>query len=290
MKHLFLLFSGVIILIGSYAQQPTKEDYARAVSFLGSNLFNKKIFNVNTQYSWFEDSTGLSFLTQSKDEKVFNKLEWKKMKIERMFDQSRLAKLLGDHLHKEIKANDLPISSVKQADKSHIEFTADNKDLSLDLNNYSLTIKKKEEKNLLEEKSPDGKWIAYNEHYNLFIKSTVTGQVKQLSHDGIKNYEYATYYGWGEIIEGENGERPPHLSVSWSPDSKWIQTFICDLRKGQKMYLLDWSIDTLYKAKLLSYYRGSPGDTDMVYMIPVFYNTETGEEIREFLLVDAGKG
>jgi len=289
MKHLFLFFSGIIILLESHAQQLTKEDYARAVSFLGSNLFNKKIFNVNTQYSWFEDSTGLSFLTQSKDEKVFNKLEWKKMKIERMFDQSRLAKLLGDHLHKEIKANDLPISAVKQADKSHIEFTTDNKDLSLDLNNYSLTIKKKEEKNLLEEKSPDGKWIAYNEHYNLFIKSTVTGQVKQLSHDGIKNYEYATYYGWGEIIEGENGERPPHLSVSWSPDSKWIQTFICDLRKGQKMYLLDWSIDTLYKAKLLSYYRGSPGDTDMVYMIPVFYNTETGEEIRrdEFRNVNA---
>ena len=40
---------------------------------------------------------------------------------------------------------------------------------------------------------------------------------------------------------------PPHFAVSWSPDSKWIQTYICDLRKGQKMYLLDWSVDTLYR-------------------------------------------
>ena len=80
-------------------------------------------------------------------------------------------------------------------------------------------------------------------------------------------------------MEGENGERPPHFAVSWSPDSKWIQTYICDLRKGQKkMYLLDWSVDTLYRAKLLSYYRGSPGDTDMVYMTPVTFNIETGGE------------
>ena len=45
----------------------------------------------------------------------------------------------------------------------------------------------------------------------------------------------------------------------------------------------------LYRARLLSYYRGSPGDTDMVYMIPVFFNIETGEEIRkdEFRNVNA---
>ena len=116
------------------------------------------------------------------------------------------------------------------------------------------------------------------QNYNLYIKSVETGALKQLSTDGFKNYEYASWYGWGEIMEGENGERPPHFAVSWSPDSKWIQTYICDLRKGQKMYLLDWSVDTLYRAKLLSYYRGSPGDTDMVYMTPVTFNIETGGE------------
>ena len=82
-------------------------------------------------------------------------------------------------------------------------------------------------------------------------------------------------------MEGENGEREKHFAVQWSPDSKWIQTYICDLTKGQKMYLLDWSVDTLYRARLLSYYRGSPGDTDMVYMTPVLFNIETGEEIRK---------
>ena len=35
------------------------------------------------------------------------------------------------------------------------------------------------------------------------------------------------------------------------------------------MYLLDWSVDSRYRAKLFLIIRGSPGDTDMVYMTPV---------------------
>ena len=116
--------------------------------------------------------------------------------------------------------------------------------------------------------------------HNLFVRSTATGVVRQLSTAGMKDYDYASYYEWGEIMVGENGTRPQHFGVNWSPDSKWIQTYICDVRSAKKMYLLDWSVDTLYRARLLSYYRGSPGDTDMVYMTPVYFNVETGEEIR----------
>jgi len=283
----FLVFT--VSFFQLHAQQLTKQDYARAVSFISSNLFNKKVFNINTSFTWSADSSGLSFLDNGRDGKFFNKLEWKTMKIETIFDHERLAKLLSDSLKREIKSTDLPFNAVKCIDKTHVEFNIDSKDYSLNLADYSLTAKKKEQVNPMETRSPDGKWIAYSKDYNLFIKSTVTGQVKQLSRDGIKNYEYASFYGWGDIMEGENGERPQRFAVSWSPDSKWIGTHICDLRNAKKMYLLDWSADSLYRAKLLSYYRGSPGDTDMVYTTPVFFNTATGEEIRkdEFRNVNA---
>ena len=289
MKNCRLLFIGVIFVTQLYAQQITRQDYARAVSFLMSNLNNKKVFNVNTQFNWFADSSGLSFVSQSPESRQFNKVDLKKMKVEKLFDHERLAKLLTDSLKKEIKPTELPINTVTYVDKTHLEFNAGGKDYLLDLTNYSLSLKKKEESDPMEQKSPDGKWIAYSKDYNLYIKSTTGTQVKQLSREGVKNYEYASWYGWGELIEGENGERPAHFSVSWSPDSKWIQTYICDLRIGKKMYLLDWSVDTLYRARLLSYYRGSPGDTDMVYMVPVYFNVETGEEIRkdEFRNVNA---
>ena len=153
----------------------------------------------------------------------------------------------------------------------------------------TVTVKAAKHGNPFEEKSPDGKWIAYFSQHNLYVRSTETGVSRQLSTSGGPDYDYASYYDWGEIIVGENGTRPPHFSVSWSPDSKWIQTYICDVRSAKKMYLLDWSVDTLYRARLLSYYRGSPGDTDMVYMTPVYFNVGSGEEIRrdEFRNVNA---
>jgi dipeptidyl-peptidase 4 len=281
MKKYISMVCCLIILSRAGAQELSRQDYARAVSFLAQNLVNKKIFNLNPQFNWFPDSTGFSFVVQSKEGKFFNKFLFKKMDTERLFDHVRLAKILSDSLKTEIKSNDLPINSARYIDRSVLELNIKSKDYRLDLNTYSFTPKKLEEKNPMEEKSPDGKWIAYSEGYNLYIKSTETGHVKQLSFAGKKNYEYASYYNWGEIIEGENGVRPPHFTVYWSPDSRWIQTYICDLSKGQKMYLLDWSVDTLYRARLLSYYRGSPGDTDMVYMIPVFFNVQSGEEFRK---------
>ncbi|MGC4038236.1 MAG: prolyl oligopeptidase family serine peptidase [Chitinophagaceae bacterium] len=281
MKKFLLYIASLIFLFTTEAQQLTKQDYARAVSLLWSNLSNKKVFNINPTFNWFADSSAVSFYTQTAVGKTYNKLDLKTKKIQPLFDQERLAKLLSDSLKKTFKPTELPFNTTKNIDANHIEFTIDGKDYTLTLPAYTLARKKEEQDNSLEEKSPDGKWIAYSKDYNIYIRSTSSGEVKQLSHDGFKNYEYGSWYGWGEIIEGENGERPPHFGASWSPDSKWIQTYICDFRKGQKMYLLDWSVDTLYKAKLLSYYRGSPGDTDMVYMTPVYFNTETGEEIRK---------
>jgi dipeptidyl aminopeptidase/acylaminoacyl peptidase len=273
-------FIGLLSLVhSSSAQGLTVKDYQRAVSFLMGNLSNKKVFNLNIQPVWAADSSGVAFITQNKIEKNFNKLDFGKMAIEPLFDKERLVKLLADSLKMPIKAND--VSFFRYLNKNKISVRAIDKNWTLDLNTYELIRDTMARENVMETISPDGKWIAYTDKFNLYIKSKETGMVKQLSSTGTKNYEYASYYVWGEIIEGENGERPNHFAVEWSPDSRWIQTYICDLRKGQKMYLLDWSVDTLYRARLLSYYRGSPGDTDMVYMIPVIFNIETGEEILE---------
>ena len=247
------------------------------------------MFNITMPIAWAGDSSGLAYVTQNKEGKQFNRIDNKSLRQELLFDHERLAKLLTDSLKMPVKASNLPFNTVNYARKNTVSFTAAGKTYDLDLITYRLSLQHRDDPNTMEIKSPDGKWIAYAKDHNLYIRSTSTGEIKQMSKAGFKNYEYASFYGWGELIEGENGERPPHFDVSWSPDSKWIQTYICDLRKGQKMYLLDWSVDTLYRARLLSYYRGSPGDTDMVYMIPVIFNVESSEEslLHEFRNVNA---
>jgi dipeptidyl-peptidase 4 len=276
MKKIISFIILILLVYTSISQTITKSDYARAVGFLPQNLNGKKMFNINVQSAWAADSSGLLFVTQNKESKQFNKIDLRNMQAGLLFDHERLAKLLTDSLKSQVRPINLPFNTARYIDKNTISFNAGGKVYKLDLTTYRLSQDARQ--NDMESTSPDGKWVAYSENCNLYIKSISTGQVKQLSTAGFKNYEYASWYGWGDIIEGENGERPKRFNVSWSPDSKWIQTFICDLRKGQKMYLLDWSVDTLYKARLLSYYRGSPGDTDMVYMTPVLFNTETGEE------------
>ncbi|MBK7870210.1 MAG: DPP IV N-terminal domain-containing protein [Saprospiraceae bacterium] len=281
-----LLFSVLLASIGSllYAQSAstlTVEDYKRAERFQ-REYFREKVYNVNVTPRWFEDSTGFWYEIAEKGKKEFRRVDFPKMESKTAFDHIKLAEALNKTFNLEVSATNLPLNNLAFKGKDVIEFEIKNQ--LYNANVKSFTINKKErtprpERNEMEQKSPDGKWIAFSKDYNLFIRSAETGEEIQLSKSGERHYEYASDYGWGDIIEGEDGERPQRFRVSWSPDSKMILANICDTRLAQKMYLLDWSVDTLYRPKLLGYYRGSPGDSTMVYYKSVIFDIEKRKEI-----------
>ena len=281
----FKIFAFVYVLsvLPLQGQKVTKEDYNRAVSFNYGNLVNKTVFNLKTDVFWFKNNSGLWFVDYAKNKKNYKSVDFNTKKVSELFNHNKLADALSKNLNKEIKASEL---SLYQIEKSNgvLFFSTEKKNYSLDLNTYELelsTVERKPiESNDFESKSPDGNWIAFTKDYNLFIKSVATNEEFQLSNKGKKGYEYASWYGWGDMMEGEHGERPKHFAVNWSRDSKWLSTSIVDTRNAEKMFLLDWSIDSLYKPKLMSYFRGSPGDTAMVKTIPVFYNIETKKEVK----------
>ena len=284
MKQFFLVFSIVFFTVLTVnSQEINKEDYKRAVSYMYANYNNKTVFNLKTTVNWFKDNSGIWFNDYNKNGKSFKTVNFKKGKVVTLFDHPKLASSLNKITKDTIDSKDIKITQI-EITKKGIKFTYKDNKYELNKSNYRL-IKiedeegKEKEENEFESESPDGKWVAFSKDYNLFIKSTENNQEYQLSYDGEKYYEYATYYGWNDIMEGENGDRPKHFIVDWSPDSKWISANIVDLRNAEKMYLLDWSIDSLYKPKLLSYYRGSPGDTTMIHQKPVFYNIDTKKEI-----------
>ena len=273
---LFTLQSSMV----SAQEKITIEDYNRAVGFMSDNYTNKTAFNLNIQPNWFSDNSGVSYVHHSPKEKKFFKISLPNLVKSDLFDHSKLSKLLSDLLGEDIQQNDLPITKIEFKNPNNFEITVADKMYGLNTTNYTLTNEIKEEKEEFSKESPNKKWTAFAKEYNLFIKSSGNNETKQLSEKGEKGYEYATYYAWDDIIEGENGNRPERFAVEWSPDSKWIYADIVDLRTAEKMYLLDFSIDSLYRPKLLSYYRGSPGDTTMVYVEPVFFNVESGKEIK----------
>jgi dipeptidyl-peptidase-4 len=264
----------------SVAQPIAKEDYSRAVGFMWDNVNNKKAFQLTVLPNWFADSTGFWYTHRAKTEKLYYKVVFKPLKKSLLFDHTKLADKLSELAKEKMDPSALSITDLTYINPILLEFEAAKR--RWEWNNKTETLreipKRADVSNAMESKSPDGKWIAYSENYNLYVRSVQSGEVKQLSTQGKKDYEYASYYGWSDIMEGETGKRPERFSVSWSKDSKFIQTSICDLRYARKMYLLDWSVDSLYRAKLLSYYRGSPGDTTVVHYIPTFFNVGTGEE------------
>jgi len=282
-KYIVLLLLGMLIFpLHMKAQEITKDDYQRAVSFMYANYNNKTVFNLYTQAHWFEDNSGLWFLNHSKDGKAYKTVSFSNYEVTPLFDHQSLTNQLNTLAKDSIKASDISIRDIEKKENGVLAFSY--KGTHYLYNNVTKRVTPSEEKeeketNVFESKSPDGRWIAYTEDYNLFIKSTENEAVYQLSFDGKKNYEYASWYGWYDKMEGEQGERPKRFFVNWSEDSQWISTSVVDLRNAEKMYLLDWSIDSLYKPKLLSYYRGSPGDTNMVRLKPIFFNVALRKEI-----------
>lgn len=278
---LFIVFSVPFFLSVESVSQDTlsKEKYEKAASFMWDNINNKTAFNLRVQPNWFSDSSGVWYVLHSKSGKKFEKISFPTMDKSPLFNHKKLAAVLSELSGDEVEVINLPLDNVVYMHGDSVRLRFKDVEYQFDLKRYRYEIIEEKMPNQLESTSPDGKWTAFTIDYNLFLKSTETGDTFQLSKNGFKNYEYASYFGWYDIVEGENGERPERFSVNWSHDSKFIQTNICDLRSAEKMYLLDWSVDTLYRPKLLGYYRGSPGDTTMIHMIPVFFDVEKKEEL-----------
>ena len=272
-----------LFMLKANCQTIDAQDYERAVSFMYDNYNNKTAFNLNPTINWFEDGSGIYYHEFSTDGKAFKTLDFSDNKVKDLFDHSKLARALSAIHEEEINKDSIGIYDVEKEGDTSLRFESKGKTYQVDLNSYNIKGIPKDTtavRNRLEVASPDGKWIAFAKDYNLYIRSTATNEEYQLSHNGVKDYEYANLYGWFDKMEGENGDRPTNFYVSWSPDSKWLRTNQWDTRNAEKMYLLDWSKDHLFKPNLLSYYRGSPGDTSMVMLRPVVFDITTKREIR----------
>ena len=262
-------------------QNINRTNYERANAFLWENINNKAVFNLRLTSDFFPDNTGLWYLDQSEDAKQFYRVGFNDFSKQPLFDHARLAGALQPLMSDTIRAQNLPFNRISYISPDSLAFSVKGQRYTLDLNTYRVQAEDRPERRWdpLRSTSPDGQWMAFANDYNLFLKSTEKGDVFQLSNQGYKGYEYGTYYGWGDLIEGENGKRPEQFTASWSPDSRYLRTNICDLRQAEKMYLLDYSVDSLYKPKLLSYYRGSPGDTTLIKLTPVIYDLQTKKQV-----------
>ncbi|EAZ83271.1 S9 family peptidase [Algoriphagus machipongonensis] len=272
--YITLFFVFIFSLFGNLSQaQITEDTYHRAEYFLSNNI-QKEVYHLSVNPNWLEGKTKFWHQTYTEDGKRFFVTDILKKTTKEAFDHDELASLLSEKTDGDIAAKNLPFNRIQIKENGEISFEWKNQSWTYSEGNLE-SKRASDRPNRDYSVSPDRKWKAYVKNFNLFVENLETGEESQLSFDGKKDYEYASNWGWSDMIYGENGERPAHFRVNWSPDSKKIQTQIVDLRLAEKMLLLDNSQDDKFRPQLQGYYRGSPGDTTVVTYIPILVDLET---------------
>lgn len=130
-----------------------------------------------------------------------------------------------------------------------------------------------------ESKSPDGRWVAFSQGPNLWVRELATGRVRQLTSDGEAEYSYARpAHGEEGIFNDRLHETPQPPSVSWSPDSTRLITQRRDRRLLPKMHLLEHvPRDGSYRAKLHAFPYSIVGDEVLAKLSLHVFEVATGE-------------
>ncbi len=117
--------------------------------------------------------------------------------------------------------------------------------------------------------SPDKKLAAFIRDNNLWVRVEATGEERQLTTDGVKDYGYATdNAGW------THSDAP---ILVWSPDSKKIATFQQDQRKDGMMYLV--SVTNRHPT-LEAWRYPFLGDKDITKIERVVIDVDSGKMVR----------
>lgn len=275
---LYLFLSASLISNGQ--SLPDTTGYQRAERFTSGSIGNK-VYHLDVSPNWFDDSSGFAYHTYTRSGIQYYIISLPTLKKQIAFNRARLRDSLEKMLKHPVAERHLPLEYISWKNKTQFSFTIQNKKYLVNLKDYRIKYIQKSHRALENSAiSPDGCNMIYLKGYNLYLKNLKNDAVAPLSLNGSKYYIYGSYYGWDEVMKGEGEGPAPQLTAQWSPDSKKILTQIMDARKGEKMYLLNWSIDTAYRPLLLSYYRSSPGDSDDVNYIPVIYNADNHKMIK----------
>lgn len=270
-KLLITLVTGSCFLAAHSQQQVlTAKDYAQAESFMGYNTaqyIDHSPFRPNWisgDRFWFRDlnANGSEFI-------LVNATTGK---LSAPFDPIKLAAALSAVTGKTYAASHLPFQSFSFINNEQsVSFLASGKQWEYSLtDNTCKEIPKKtappsDRRGMGNEVlSPDGKRAVFIKDYNLWVKDIASGQLKQLTTDGIKDFGYATdNAGW---------KHSDAAIVLWSPDSRKIATFKQDQRKAGDMYLVTTNVG---HPELKAWKYPLPGDKDIITIQRVIINVDT---------------
>ncbi|MGH7713491.1 MAG: DPP IV N-terminal domain-containing protein [Gemmatimonadaceae bacterium] len=253
-RFVFLLLAAPLAVpAAQQSRQLTADDYARAERYLGATTA-PLVSGTGVRPTWLGDGR-FWYRTSVPNGSAFFVVDPARRTRDAVFDQARLAAALAAASGGRVDGNQLPFQTFELAkDNRSITVAVQNRRWRCDLQLYTCappdsgrTTHQAPQNSSV---SPDGRWAAYIQDYNLWAKDLTSGQEMPLTTDGVKDFGYATdNAGW------THSDRPV---VTWSADSRQMATFQHDGRGVSDMYLVNTKVGV---PRLEAWKYPLPGDS-----------------------------
>ncbi len=261
------VFQIVTVLVAFMTMRPllgqvTEEDYQRADYF--RSKLNELVYYGDVVPHWIGKTHRFWYRNFVAGGKKFVVVDADRRTKQPAFDHARLAKSLTEEAGETYTALTLPFDTFTlDTQKNTLTVIVEEFEYTCDLKTYALIKGERKEPVLgrqgrdrerrsQESRSPDGKWMAFFQDSNLFIRSIETGEEIPLSRDGSEE-EY--YTG----------------PIAWSPDSMKVGVFVEKCGHETEVFLIESSPADQLRPQMNSRPYALPGDVLPLPRPAVFY-------------------
>ena len=260
------------------AAQGTVKDYERA-AFFQTGEHRKLVHFAEVQAHWVEKTGRFWYRTTDGAAVRFVLVDSEKNASGPAFDQQKIADGLKKATKRDYDATKLPFEGFEfTKDGKAIRFTAEGKEWQCTLADYVCKVSAEAEKHdPYEERSPDGRWAAFVKDHNLFLRYVSTGELVQLTSDGIAGWDYATELpSLGMMVEQGTESLRQHAAVFWSPDSSKLVTYRIDSRNSGRFTSLQFVPPRQLRPKSFTYVYPLPGEV-LAKAEPIIFDVMSGK-------------
>jgi dipeptidyl-peptidase 4 len=245
LRSLVIITSLSFFLALTARAQGTLEDYQRAEKFLAGNV-RHLYTSGDVMAHWIEKSDRFWYrrttLKGSDLNYEFLVVDAAQGTVGPAFDHTKLAEGLARAAKQRFDAAKLPFDFFDFVDDGKaIRFEIDNTSWTCNLESYECKRGESSAAEEYESRSPDGRWIAYVENHNLFLRDSTTGTALQLTRDGEPGWDYATPLpSLRAYVTQQTEEVKVRPAVFWAPDSSKFVTYRIDSRNAGRFTSLQF--------------------------------------------------
>ncbi len=280
--HKFKLYFTAFLFVNIQSfSQDMLETYQRAEQFMAGNV-SKIVYNENVIPHFLANSSKFWYLNESEAGHEYYLVNPEKKTNKLAFNHKTLSKKLSEKQGKEINPYQLDLNDLLiKPDEKVLTFSFEDEKWEYSLQNKELTVVNKDESlKETETESPDKKWIAFIQDFNIWLKNVETGDTVKLSTDGIDKYDYGASLSWDAVNKvSEKSKYKPQIIVYWSPDSRKLIVPRYDRRYSKKLYMLNSTPDNDFRPEVFAYERPVAGDSLVTTIEYVLFDIESKKQI-----------